>query len=115
MTVRCHARVLEVADLRAAQLALLDRAEGELHGLVAVRVRRLHLHDRAWSSLDHRHRGDDARLLVEQLGHAQLRTNDAFQRSPSEQTVAAPEDAAMRSFAGDPGLRDVRMGDVTTA
>src|SRR5581483_7738350 len=53
-----HAVLREVAALRPRDLAIGDRLPRELHGLVAVRVRRAHGDDRARALLDHRDRGD---------------------------------------------------------
>ena len=67
---RRGAGLLQVAFLGLAQLALLDLAEGELDGGVAVA---LGLADRghlAGAGLDHGHR-DDLAVLAEDLRHAQ--------------------------------------------
>src|SRR6185437_14028783 len=63
---------LQVAGARPGELLLLDRAERELHGGVAVGLGRAHGDDRARARLDHRDRRDLPRLGVEQLGHAEL-------------------------------------------
>src|SRR4051794_620923 len=68
----------EVAELALRELAVGDGVERELHGVVAVCVRELHLHDRARACLDHRDRGDSPRLRVEDLRHAELSAEDAF-------------------------------------
>ena len=73
-----RARLAELAEARLGHLALGNRIEGELHGLVAVRVDRLDTNDRARARLDHRHRRHLARLRVEELGHAELLADDAF-------------------------------------
>src|SRR3954468_9368402 len=67
--------LLEVADLRLAQVLLLRRAEGELHGLVAVSVMRADARDRARAGLEH---GDalDAAVVEEHLGHPELLGED---------------------------------------
>src|SRR4051794_1985431 len=83
-----RAGVAELAEASLGHLALGDRIKRELHRLVAVRVDRLDAHDRARAGLDHRHRGHLARLLVEELGHAQFLAEDRFHgRSPSGQVV----------------------------
>ena len=76
--VRAEAGLREVAELGLRELPLGDRVERELHGVVAVRVGGLHLHDRARAGLDHGDRGDGAGLRVEDLGHAELLAEDAF-------------------------------------
>src|SRR6188472_1586981 len=70
-----------VAELALRELAIDDRPEGELHGLVAVGRLRAHGDDRARARLDHRHGVDVPRLLVEDLGHAELSAHDAFHQS----------------------------------
>ena len=59
-------------------LAVGDGVERELHGVVAVGVRELHLHDRARAGLDHRDGGDPTGLRVEDLRHSQLFAEDAL-------------------------------------
>ena len=76
--VRADARLREVAELGLRELALGDRLERELHGVVAVGRLRLHLHDRARAGLDHGDGRDVARLRVEDLGHAELPAEDAL-------------------------------------
>src|SRR3954452_1658066 len=71
MPGRRRAGLLEVAELGLREMLLLDRAERELDGLVAVAVDRPDPGDRARAGLEH---GDalDAAVLAEQLGHADL-------------------------------------------
>ena len=78
VAVRVGAALLQVPELRLRDLALGDRLEGELDGLVAVGLDGLHLDDRAGAGLDHRDRRDDARLSVEELSHSELSSDDPF-------------------------------------
>src|SRR5262249_43045686 len=78
MAVRLDAVLLQVAELALRELPLRDGVERELHGLVAVRLVRLHLDDRTRPGLDHGHRRDDARLRIEDLRHADLSAEDAL-------------------------------------
>jgi hypothetical protein len=78
VTVRRDAGLLEVAELPLRQLPVGDRIEGELDGLVAVVGSGPHLDDRARARLDHGDRGDVPRLRVEDLGHAELASEDAL-------------------------------------
>ena len=66
---RRRAGLLQVAFLGLAQLALLDLAEGELHGGVAVALGVAHRGHLAGAGLDHGH-GHDLAVLAEDLGHA---------------------------------------------
>src|SRR5215213_4507953 len=79
--VRLDVVLLQVADLGLRQAEVCDRLIGELHGLVAVNVRRLDLDDRTRAGLDHRHRRDDAGLRIEDLRHAQFSAQDPLHRS----------------------------------
>ncbi len=72
--------LLQVAELAAGELALGDRAEGELDGVVPVRRLGTNQDDRAGPGLDHRHGVDGAGLLVEDLRHAELPAEDALHR-----------------------------------
>src|SRR6266508_1722802 len=60
VAVRLDAVLLQMAELALGELPLRDSVEGELHGLVAVLLRRLHLDDRARTRLDHGHGRADA-------------------------------------------------------
>src|SRR5919107_3819881 len=80
--------LLEVTELGLGDLALGHLVVRDLHGVVAVRVRRLHLHDGTRRGFDHRHRRDDARLRVEDAGHAELLADDAFHSLISMSTPA---------------------------
>jgi len=76
-----RAGLLQVSDLGLRQLALGDRVERELHGVVAVDVRGLHLDHRARAGLDHgdsRHRPG---VGVEDLAHSELLAEDALHDS----------------------------------
>ena len=76
--VGAEAGLREVPELGLRELPLGDRVERELHGVVAVGVDGLHLHDRARTGLDHgdgRHRTG---LRVEDLRHAELLAEDSF-------------------------------------
>ena len=81
LAVRADAELLQVAELGLRELALGDGVERELHGVVAVGVRDLHLHDRARAGLDHGDRGDRTRLRVEDLRHAELSAEDSLGHS----------------------------------
>src|SRR5579859_7469781 len=70
---------LEMAAQRLVQLAVLDRAVAELHGVVAVRLQCLHLGDEARSRLDHAHAAHFA-VVVEALQHAELLAEQTFDR-----------------------------------
>src|SRR6476646_1459124 len=78
LAVRADLELRQMAELALRQLALGDFVERELHGVVAVRVGELHLHDRARAGLDHRDRGDSPRLRVEDLRHAELASEDSL-------------------------------------
>src|SRR3954454_22470667 len=78
LAVRADLELREVAELALRELPVGDGVERELHGVVAVRIRELHLHDRARAGLDHRDRGDSPRLRVEDLRHAELASKNAF-------------------------------------
>ena len=71
-------RPAEVAELALAELAIGDRLEGELNGLVTVRAGRLHLHNGAGTGLDHGHGRDDSALRIEELGHPELLADYPF-------------------------------------
>src|SRR5262249_4738807 len=91
----------EVPELGLGQPTRLGLAEGELDSRVAVAFRRLQLHDVAGPGLDHRH-GDDAVVLVPDLGHAELAPEDPFGRhvlALSGSALASRE----RSARKDPG------------
>ena len=81
VAMRRRAGLLQVPDLGLRQLALGDSVERELHGVVPVDVRGLHLDDGARAGLDHgdgRHR---PRVGVEDLAHAELLAQDSLQSS----------------------------------
>ncbi len=61
-------------------LPLTHLAVPKLHRLVTVAFQRFHLGDRAGAGLHHRDR-DDAPVLGEDLGHAQLSSYDSLQLS----------------------------------
>ena len=73
--------LLQVAELRLRDLPVGDGVERELDGLVAVRLDRLHLDDRAGTGLDHRHGRDDTGLRVEDLSHSDFLSDDPFHLS----------------------------------
>src|SRR5699024_682374 len=66
-----------VAGDGLVDLARVDGAERQLHGLVAVPLCGAHLGHHARPRLDDGHR-DDPVVLVEDLGHAELVAQDAF-------------------------------------
>ena len=72
--------LLEVAELGLGEVLLLDGAERELDGLVAVALVRADAGDRAGAGLEH---GDalDVAVLAEELGHAELLGEDRGHRS----------------------------------
>ena len=72
-----HARLVQVAQLRLGELALRNVLEAQLHGLVAVLLSRLLLHDHAGARLDDRD-GDHMAVLVKNLGHAHFFADDRF-------------------------------------
>ena len=76
---RRRAGLLQVALLGLGQLALLDLAEGELHGGVAVALGVADRGHLAGTGLDHGHR-DDGAVLAEDLGHAELLAEDRRHR-----------------------------------
>src|SRR5438477_6107214 len=78
MPVGGDAALLQVAELALADLAIGDRLERELDGLVAVLLVRLHLDDRARPRLDHGHGRHAPALGIEDLGHAQLSADDSL-------------------------------------
>src|SRR4051812_32211962 len=78
LAVRADLELREMAELALRELAVGDGVERELHGVVAVRVRELHLHHRARAGLDDRDRGDSPGLGVEDLRHAELASEDSF-------------------------------------
>ena len=71
MAARRHAGLLEVAGHRLVDLAGVDRTEGELDSVVAVRLGGADLRDDAGTRLDHRDRHQPA-AVVPDLGHPQL-------------------------------------------
>ena len=104
---RRRAGLLQVAYLGLAQLALLDLAEGELHGGVAVALAVADRGDLAGAGLDHGDRHDGA-VLAEDLGHARascrgsrpwLRGGSRCRRRPA----ASPGAAASRRFSATAG------------
>ena len=76
--VRADLELREMAELALRELAVGDGVERELHGVVAVLARELHLHDGARPGLDHGDRGDSPGLRVEDLGHAELSAEDSL-------------------------------------
>jgi len=62
-------------ELRLAQLALRNLAEGKLNGRVTVTLGFADRGHRAGSGFDHRYR-DDGAVLGEDLGHAELSSDD---------------------------------------
>ena len=81
MAVRAvDAGLREVAALGLRDLAVGDRLPRELDGLVAVGVRRADGDDRARAGLDDGDRRDAAALLVEELRHAELLSDDSAHR-----------------------------------
>jgi len=68
----------EVPELGLRELAVGDGVERELHGVVSVLRRELHLHDRARAGLDHGDRSDSPCLRVEDLRHAELASEDSL-------------------------------------
>jgi hypothetical protein len=88
LAVRADVVLLQMPELRLGELLFGDLVEGELDSVVPVHIRKAHGHDRAGPGLDDRHGGERAGLLVEDLRHAQLLSDDAFhQRAPSEQVT----------------------------
>ena len=69
------ARLLQVSELRLAELALRHLSEGELHGSVAVSVGVADGGDRTRAGLDHRD-GDPGAVLREHLRHPELLADD---------------------------------------
>ena len=67
--------LLEVAELGLGQVLLLAQAERQLDGLVAVALRRADGRHRARSGLQDGH-ARDASVVLEDLGHAELRGED---------------------------------------
>jgi hypothetical protein len=78
LAVRTDLELREVPELALRELAVYDGVERELHGVIAVSVRELHLHDRAWTGLDHGDRRDSTRLRIEDLGHAELSAENSL-------------------------------------
>src|SRR5699024_7515142 len=70
-----HARLGELARDGLGDLTGVDRAEGDLHGVVAVGLFTSDPGDDARPGLDDGHR-DDPVVLVEDLGHAELGAQD---------------------------------------
>src|SRR5690349_2676488 len=80
--------LLQVAELRLREPVLRDFAVGDLDGVVAVDVGLLDGAHGTRTGLDHGHRGHLAGLLVEDLGHAKLLSDDAFHSLISMSTPA---------------------------
>ena len=80
VTTRCNALLGEVTAHGLVDLLLLDVAETELNSLVAVGLSGLHLANRVGLCLDNGD-GDDLVVLVENLGHADLFTEDSVDHS----------------------------------
>ena len=89
MAGRGGAGLLQVAFLRLAQLALLDLAEGELHGDVAVLLLVADRRHLAGAGLDHGDRQDRS-VLAEDLGHAELLAEDRGHRPYSRISMSTP-------------------------
>jgi hypothetical protein len=68
---RRGAGLLQVAFLALAELALLDLAEGQLHGRVAVAVGVADSGHLAGTGFDHGY-GNDAAVLAKDLRHTEL-------------------------------------------
>jgi hypothetical protein len=67
----------QVAAFPACDTLFLDGPKAQLHGFVAIALRRLDLRDVAGPRLDHRDR-NDAAFLVKDLGHPNFLAQDAF-------------------------------------
>src|SRR5205823_12229742 len=78
LPVRTDVELLQMTELRLRELPLRHGVERELHRVVAVDRRRLHLHDRARPRLDDGDRSDPTSLRVEDLRHSQLFAQDSF-------------------------------------
>ena len=72
------ARLGEVAGARLVHLAAVDLAEAELDGVVAVGLGQADLGDHVGGRRDHGD-GDDAVVLVPELGHAELGAQQTLQ------------------------------------
>lgn len=77
VAARRHTGLLEVAGHGLVDLARVDRAEGDLDGVVAIRLGVADLRDDAGARLDDGH-GDEAVVRVPDLGHAELLAKDAL-------------------------------------
>ena len=71
------ASLLEMTQLRLAELLLGDLAVSQLHGNIAVILDRLLLSDDARACFDDRNR-DHMAVLIEDLGHAHFLADDCF-------------------------------------
>jgi hypothetical protein len=78
LAVGADVELLQVAELRLLDLAVLDRVERKLDRVVAVHVLRPDLDDRARAGLDDGDGGDRTRLRVEHLRHAELASENSF-------------------------------------
>ena len=75
---RRDSRLLEVAALRAGHPPVGDLLhQSDLDGIVAILLGSLLLHDEARSGLNHGH-GDEYTVLLEDLSHSDLLTDDSF-------------------------------------
>src|SRR3954453_16639407 len=106
----------QVAELGLGQVLLLDRAERELDGLVAVALDRADARDRTGARLEH---GDalDVALVREDLGHAELasedrghRTRRAGSRCRRPRADGRGAGASRRSWAWAGGCRSAACG-----
>src|SRR3546814_12895675 len=75
----CSSDLLELAELGLGDLGGLLRSEGDLEGGVAVVLVCLDLHDAAGLDPEDGH-GDDAVVVIPDLGHAYLLADDCLCR-----------------------------------
>ena len=103
VALRRTARGLEVTELRFVEPRGLGLAERDLHGGVAVALRRPELHDATGPGFDDAHR-DDPVLVVEDLGHAELSAQNPFlrHRSPLMRVSAEKFDSGVSTHANAP-------------
>src|SRR5438874_969411 len=81
VSVRRDAVLLQVPELRLREPLLGDLVVGDLNGVVAVDGSLLDRDNRAWTCLDHCHRGHLTGLLVEDLRHPKLPADDPLHQS----------------------------------